>query len=53
MLVPNLLKGRRKMTIRVGEEESEFDMQSKFVSQALEMVYQKPGGNDMSLINQF
>lgn len=38
---------------RVGEEKSEFDMQSKLVSQALDMIYEKSGRKGISLINQF
>lgn len=41
------------MTMRVGEEELEFHMQSKFVFQALEMVSQKSGRNGINLMNQF
>lgn len=38
---------------RVDGEKTEFDVQSKFVSQALKTVYQESGRNGISLINQF
>lgn len=38
---------------RVSEKELEFNMQTKFVSWALEMVSQKSGRNGINLMNQF
>lgn len=38
---------------RVDGEKTEFDVQSKFVSQALKTVYQESGRNGISLTNQF